>query len=227
MLKQLFILVFISTSMFASAQKTDSLPGATTAIADSIIIPAVVPAMGTPKVTKAPPPPPTWKPNPRKATIYSAIFPGLGQFYNREPWWRIGLVYAAVSIPAIFFVDNNIWYHRARVAYEIKVNEQVDRYPEIHEQLQRLDAPSIQFYRNEFRKNRDYSALFFILAWGLNVVDATVYAHLKGFDVTDDLSIQIKPTIDPSSGAAGASLVLLQTGNKKKIKHYASLSTTK
>jgi len=50
--------------------------------------------------------------------------------------------------------------------------------------------------------------LFFILFWGLNVVDATVDAHLKAFDVSDDLSLQLKPGYSQMSNTAGISLVL-------------------
>ena len=63
-------------------------------------------------------------------------------------------------------------------------------------------------YRNEYRRDMDYSILFVLLAWGLNVVDATVDAHLKGFDISEDLSLKIKPTILSGTSMAGVSLVL-------------------
>jgi hypothetical protein len=49
-----------------------------------------------------------------------------------------------------------------------------------------------QSYRNAFRRDRDYSILYFLLAWGLQVADATVWAHLKQFDVSNDLSLESK-----------------------------------
>ena len=55
-----------------------------------------------------------------------------------------------------------------------------------------LSPGSIRTARDEFRRYVDYSALIFILFWGLNVVDATVDAHLKGFDVSPDLSLHLK-----------------------------------
>ncbi|WP_153796940.1 DUF5683 domain-containing protein [Foetidibacter luteolus] len=136
---------------------------------------------------------------PSKATIRSAIFPGLGQIYNRQ-YWKLPLVYAAVGIPAGFFFYNNTWYKKTRTAYDIVVNGQTERYGEIDPALiikstgQPLDAESLQFYRNAYRRDRDYSILYFLLAWGVQVVDATVSGHLKNFDVSEDISMNIQPT---------------------------------
>ena len=51
---------------------------------------------------------------------------------------------------------------------------------------------ALRTYRNEYRKDEDYSVLFFLLFWGLNVVDATVDAHLMYFDVSDQLSMHLQ-----------------------------------
>ena len=67
---------------------------------------------------------------------------------------------------------------------------------------------SLQNYRNDFRRNVDYSVLVFMLIWGLNVVDATVDAHLKDFNITDDLSLQVKPGYLPIANTAGIGIVL-------------------
>ncbi|MCW3106050.1 MAG: hypothetical protein JWQ09_556, partial [Segetibacter sp.] len=72
--------------------------------------------------------------------------------------------------------------------------------------LQTLSTASLQFYRNAYRRDRDYSTLYFILTWGLNIVDATVFGHLRQFDVSDDLSLKINPVIKQSG--SGVSLVL-------------------
>jgi hypothetical protein len=148
------------------------------------------------------------KHDPAKATRRSAIIPGWGQAYNHQ-YWKIPIVYGALAIPAATFVYNNTWYKKTRDAYEIVVNEETDRYNEIDPKLQPLvnDPASLQYYRNEFRRNRDYSILFFLVAWGLNVVDATVFGHLKDFDVSDNLSMQFKPnynivTKQPNVGVA-------------------------
>jgi len=135
--------------------------------------------------------------DPAKATRRSAIIPGWGQAYNKQ-YWKIPLVYAALGITAATYVYNDKWYKKTRDAYEIVINEDTANYDQIDPKLKGLIAypESLQYYRNDFRRSRDYSILFFLIAWGLNVVDATVYGHLKDFDVSDDLSMRIKPTFD-------------------------------
>lgn len=147
------------------------------------------------------------KHSPRKATLRSAMIPGWGQAYNKE-YWKIPLVYGVVGIPAGFFIYNNTWYKRSRKAFEIRITNDTNRVSEIHPDLQGLNAESLRFYRNQFRRDRDYSILYFLAAWGLQVVDATVFGHLKEFDVSDDLSFQIKPGYSPTANTSGLSLVL-------------------
>lgn len=147
----------------------------------------------------------------RIATRRSAMIPGWGQAYNRE-YWKIPLVYAALGITAGTYFYNNTWYKRCKFAYELVVSGETGRYNEIDPKLQGLtgDASSLEYYRNVFRRDRDYSVLYFLLAWGLNVVDATVFGNLKDFDVTDDLSMQLQPGYNPINGQSGVSLVLSQ-----------------
>jgi hypothetical protein len=132
------------------------------------------------------------KHDPHKATIRSAIIPGWGQAYNHE-YWKIPIVYGALAIPTSLFIYNNKWYQATKDAYEILVNNDTANFDKIDPKLQGLSPETLQYYRNNFRKNRDYSVLFFLLVWGLNVADATVFAHLKDFNVSDDLSMHIQP----------------------------------
>src|SRR6476469_1363420 len=131
--------------------------------------------------------------DPRKATFRSAVLPGWGQAYNKE-YWKIPIVYAALGIPAGLFVYNNKWYRKTNFAVNAKLKAAAPTldstdYKKIDPKLIKLDPNSLVFYRREFRKSRDYAVLYFIIAWGLNVVDATVFGHLKEFDVSDDLSL--------------------------------------
>lgn len=161
--------------------------------------------------------------SPRKAAIYSAILPGLGQVYNKK-YWKVPIVYAAVGIPVYLFFDNKNWYNRTRYALAIinspnYPNNGGDSLAKVHPQLQNLVRNkadnALQNYRNEFRRNMDYSILFTLLFWGLNVVDATVDAHLKGFNVSDNLSLKVKPAI-LSTQSVGLSLVLSFDDNRPK-----------
>ncbi|RYY19164.1 MAG: hypothetical protein EOO04_22570 [Chitinophagaceae bacterium] len=152
------------------------------------------------------------KHSPRKAAIRSALVPGLGQIYNRK-YWKLPLVYAAVGIPAYLIYYNKQWYDRARYALSVASNPPIDTptLMTVHPELRAITAArsvnSLRNYRDEFRKNMDYSILITILAWGLNVIDATVDAHLKDFDVSDEISMRVKPVIMTGTRTPGLSLV--------------------
>jgi hypothetical protein len=82
------------------------------------------------------------------------------------------------------------------------------KFAQIKDVLKPLSEESLRFYRDQFRRDIDYSALFFLLFWGLNVVDAAVDAHLKTFDVSPDLGLMLKPGYSEMAGTNGLSLVL-------------------
>lgn len=176
------------------------------------------PADTIPKVTKP-------KHDPHKATIRSLILPGWGQAYNRE-YWKIPLVYTAIGIPVGIYFYNNKWYKRTRDAYTIVVNNDTANFGKIDPRLfyngYPLDAASLQRYRNQFRQDRDYSILVTLLAWGLNVVDATVFGHLKDFDVSDDLSLHVQPSYNPVTNSANIGLVLNFGNRTQKAKAPAA-----
>ena len=149
--------------------------------------------------------------SPRTAAIRSAFLPGLGQIYNKK-YWKVPIVYAALGITGGIFVYNLNNYRDTRFAYRVRYNMRVyhtdsSSYAKIKDNLKPLTEESLRFYRDQFRRDIDYSALFFLLFWGLNVIDATVDAHLKNFDVSPDLSLQIKPGYSEMAGTNGLSLV--------------------
>ena len=150
--------------------------------------------------------------SPRVAAIRSAIFPGLGQIYNKK-YWKLPIVYGAVGVSGGIFFYNLKNYKDTRFAYKVRYNMRVNHtdsasYDQIKSYLKPLSEESLRFYRNQYRRDIDYSALFFIIIWGLNVVDATVDAHLKSFDVSPDLSLRFKPGHSEMANTNGISLVL-------------------
>lgn len=147
------------------------------------------------------------KHDPRKATRRSAILPGWGQAYNKQHW-KIPLVYGALGVTGGFYIYNDTWYKRTKKAFEIKVSKDTLSFPKIDPKLKEISAESLRYYRNDFRRNRDYSILYFLAAWALNVADATVFGHLKDFDVSDDISFKIKPGYSPLANTSGLSFVL-------------------
>ncbi len=155
------------------------------------------------------------KHSPRKATIRSAILPGWGQIYNKK-YWKLPIVYGALGVTGYIFNYNRIQYNKVKYAYFYVVNRKTadsSKYkldlvdPQLRKRAEALDAYSLKLYRNEFRKDIDYSVLFFLFFWALNVVDATVDGHLKDFDVSDNLSLKFKPTINTLPNTLGVSMV--------------------
>lgn len=149
---------------------------------------------------------------PRTAALRSAILPGLGQIYNKK-YWKLPIIYGALGVSGGIFIYNLQNYRDTRFAYKVKYNMRVNGtdsalFSQIKEHLQRHSEESLRYYRNQFRRDIDYSVLFFVVLWGLNVVDAAVDAHLKGFDVSPDLSFRVKPGYSELAGTNGISLVL-------------------
>lgn len=149
--------------------------------------------------------------SPKKAAIRSAIVPGLGQAYNRK-YWKIPIIYAALGITGYLFVYNLQTYKDLKFAYEAKYKASVPPYDSsdyhnIKEEYLPLSMEALQQYRNQYRQYVDYSAVFFVLFWGLNVVDAVVDAHLKAFDISPDLSLKVKPSYNPFTSRGGVTLV--------------------
>ena len=144
--------------------------------------------------------------SPRTATIRSAILPGWGQAYNKK-YWKIPIIYAALGSTTYLFFYNLNTYKDLKQSYIYKTDGIPGNDTLIPPKYQNLNANSLRIYRNEYRKNVDYSVLFFFIFWGLNVVDATVDAHLKAFDVSDNLSLRINPGYSPLANTNGISFV--------------------
>lgn len=145
--------------------------------------------------------------NPRTATIRSAILPGLGQVYNKK-YWKVPIIYGALGTTAAVYLYNIDTYRSLRQAYIYITDTIPANNVLIDPQFSNLSPTAIRSYRDSFRQNIDYAVLFFLLFWGLNVVDAAVDAHLKAFDVNDNLSLQIKPGHSMMANTNGISLVL-------------------
>jgi hypothetical protein len=167
------------------------------------------------------------KHDPGKASLYSAILPGLGQIYNKK-YWKLPLVYAAVGIPVYTYSYNRSWYKKCQYALAVIVNNTTGDHPSGLDSINRVDpklqsfvtyqnATSLKNYRDEFRRDQDYSVLFLLLFWGLQIVDATVDAHLKDFNVNSDLSFHIQPAYFPGTMAAGLSLIFDIHKSKTKL----------
>jgi hypothetical protein len=153
------------------------------------------------------------KHSPRKATFRSAVLPGWGQAYNKK-YWKIPIIYGALGTTAAVFFYNLKTYKDLKQAYiylsdTIPANDAL-----INPDFRGLSPESIRSYRGIFRQNVDYSVLVFMLFWGLNIVDATVDAHLKSFDVSNDVTLKLKPSLNPFG--PGISFVFSFKDNRSK-----------
>ena len=139
---------------------------------------------------------------PGKAALLAAVAPGAGQVYNRS-WWKLPLVYGAlggIGYAEYYSQKGFKEYVTAINAYdagELKLGD-----PRLGARASRETSRNaldrgVVFYRG----NRDLFLLYFGLAYGLQVVDALVDAHLKSFDVSDDLSVHWEPALLPVPGS--------------------------
>jgi Family of unknown function (DUF5683) len=144
--------------------------------------------------------------NPKVAAFRSAILPGWGQAYNKK-YWKIPIVYGALGTTAGVFFYNLKTYKLLRKAVIYRSDKDTSNDRLIDPSLINLSTEALRSYRNEYRQNIDYSVLVFLLFWGLNVVDATVDAHLKAFDVSPDLSMKIVPGLNSINNGPGISFI--------------------
>jgi len=147
--------------------------------------------------------------NPKKAIVRSAIIPGWGQITNKKIW-KVPLIYGALGTTAYLFNRNITQYRDAKQAYILATDNDPTNDDQIKQPYYSVkDQPErIREFRNAVRQNVDYCVVFFVLFWGLNVADAAVDAHLKSFDVSDNLSIQFKAGYSPVAHTNGMSLIM-------------------
>ena len=137
----------------------------------------------------------------------SAVLPGLGQAYNGQPW-KIPIIYGGGLIFAHYINYNHRLYsefQNALIAATDGNSETVNPYVDVFNQT------SLIRNRDVSRRNRDYLIIVTVGYYLLNVVDAHVSAHLQEFEINDNLSMDIAPSIQTSplfSQAIGFSVSL-------------------
>lgn len=158
----------------------------------------------------------TKKHNPKIATFRSAVLPGWGQAYNKK-YWKIPIIYGALGTTTGIFFFNLKTYKLLRKAVIYRLDQDTSNDSLIDPQFKSLSTESIRGYRNEYRQNVDYSVLFFLVFWGLNVVDATVDGHLKAFDVSPDITMKIRPSLNSINNGPGISFVFAFKDKSSKV----------
>lgn len=120
---------------------------------------------------------------PAKAAFYSAILPGLGQAYNKK-YWKIPLVYGAIGTSLYFYIDSNTKYNQYRDAYKRRLEGFTD------DQFSYLDKTRLISAQKFYQRNRDFSTLFVVGFYVLNIIEANVDAALTQFNVNENLSMR-------------------------------------
>ncbi|HCY43096.1 MAG TPA: hypothetical protein DHV48_17475 [Prolixibacteraceae bacterium] len=139
--------------------------------------------------------------SPRKATIYSAVLPGLGQIYNRK-YWKVPLVYGGFATLGYFINFNNEEYVKLRQAYSdiIDTDPNTNSFVKLVTDPKRLEpdrigqlTESLRKGKDYWRRNRDLVVIGTVVFYAVNIIDASVDAHFFNFDISDDLTINWVP----------------------------------
>lgn len=123
---------------------------------------------------------------PSKAAFYSAIFPGMGQIYNKK-YWKAPIVWAALATPIYFHVINNSEYKRYRTAYKLRRTGFQDEFTDDLGKVS-VSLETLERAQKQLRENRDLSVMWGIILYVLQIVEASVNAHLLQFNSDDNLS---------------------------------------
>ncbi|SMO86064.1 hypothetical protein SAMN06265219_11337 [Gracilimonas mengyeensis] len=141
-------------------------------------------------------------PDPKKVLKRSLFIPGWGQVTNKQIW-KVPIVYGLLGGLAYYSVYLHKSYHDYRAAYYNSVYGAEGDYkfgPTPSFIPDNASTDLLRQNRNFYRNRRDLVYVFIGLSYALNAIDAYVFAHLRSFDVSDDLSL--KATLKPSMLAA-------------------------
>lgn len=136
----------------------------------------------------------------KKATTLSLICPGAGQVYNKS-YWKVPIVIGGLASMAYVIDWNNRGFQRFKTAYDLRADFEKNpgKYPDgvSHDEFGgRYSATYLKNLRDAYRRNRDLSIILTIAVYAFQAIDAHVDAHLKDFDVSDDLTVSLEPMFD-------------------------------
>lgn len=126
---------------------------------------------------------------PAKAAFYSAVVPGLGQAYNKK-YWKIPIIYVGIGTGIYFYSQNTKDYNRFRDAYKRRLAGFED------DEFQGISSDRLIDAQRTASRNRDVSLIVSLAFYLLNIIDANVDAHLRQYNISDDLSLIPKVNTD-------------------------------
>ena len=157
------------------------------------------------------------KHSPKKATIYSAVLPGLGQAYNKK-YWKIPIVYAGIGTIAYIIDMNSDGYRDYRKAYDYKSGIITEADDEIINIAKRYSGENLITIRDYYRRNMELSWIIMALWYGLNIIDATVDAHFFEYDIGDELTLKVEPMLQTNFDEMAYGYGKCSTGVSLKLK---------
>lgn len=134
----------------------------------------------------------TKTPNPKRAGLYSALLPGLGQVYNKQ-YWKVGLIGAGAGVISYFMATNFSKYRQYQKAYIYRI----DNNPNTPILFPEYGTDDLNLLRKGYRRYVEYTAIAATLGYTLTILDAYISAHLKSFDMSKDISLRVAPTFNP------------------------------
>lgn len=126
--------------------------------------------------------------SPSRAAFYSAVLPGLGQVYNKK-YWKVPIVWAAMSTGVYFYVDNDKEYNRYRTAFKLRKAGLQDEFTQ-DDGTVLISEDGLIRAQDVLKKNRDLSLFITIGLYALNILEANVDAHLPDKALDKTLSFQ-------------------------------------
>jgi hypothetical protein len=131
--------------------------------------------------------------SPSKAAFYSALVPGMGQIYNKK-YWKAPIVWAAMATSTSIYLFNNSEYKRYRRAFRQREAGLQDEFT-LDSGIEVISRDGLISAQRTLRNNRDLSILSTVIIYVLQIVEASVNAHLLQFNTNENLSI--KPIVVP------------------------------
>ena len=127
--------------------------------------------------------------SPRKAAMYSAVFPGMGQIYNKK-YWKVPIVYAGMGA----LIYSAIWNGRQYTHYFDKYKYMTETDPPLPD-FEGQSLREVEWYKDAHLRYRNLFIIFSVGFYALQIVDANVDAHLIDYDISEDLSLTIDPAM--------------------------------
>lgn len=150
--------------------------------------------------------PHTTEHSPRRALILSAVLPGAGQVYNKQAW-KVPIIYAAIGGIGYYTYSNytQMKYYRDEYLYRVQNGNQT-QYPDNPDMVATPTSNIYNMYE-AYNKTFQLSVIISVAVYGINLLDAYVFGHLFEFQISDDLSLNMSPSLMPTGGLKGFSTV--------------------